>query len=115
MVQFLLKVAISAVLIAAVSELAKRSSLLGAALASLPLTSLLAFVWLYRDTGDAAKVAALSQDIFWLVLPSLILFALLPVLLRHGWQFWSALGLSCLATIAAYGATVLALRAWRAG
>ena len=38
MVQFLLKVAISAVLIAAVSELAKRSSLLGAALASLPLT-----------------------------------------------------------------------------
>ena len=46
---------LSALIIVAVSEVAKRSSLLGAALASLPLTSLLAFVWLYLDTGDTQK------------------------------------------------------------
>ena len=113
LLQFALKVAISALLIAAVSELGKRSSLLGAMLAALPVTSLLAFVWLYRDTGDAMKVAALSQDILWLVLPSLLLFVLLPVLLRQGWQFWSALGVSCAVTVVAYLGTAAALRAWR--
>ena len=43
--------------------------LAGAILASLPLTSLLAFVWLYVDTGDTQKVASLATGIFWLVLP----------------------------------------------
>ena len=113
MTQFLIKVLISALLIAAVSEIARRSSLLGALLASLPVTSLLAFMWLYRETGDTEKVAALSADIFWLVLPSLVLFLLLPVLLRHGWNFWASLGLSSAATAIAYAAMALALRAWR--
>ena len=113
MTQFLIKVLISALLIAAVSEVARRSSLLGALLASLPVTSLLAFMWLYRETGDTEKVAALSADIFWLVLPSLVLFVLFPVLLRHGWNFWTSLGVSSVATAIAYGAVVLALRFWR--
>jgi hypothetical protein len=42
-----------------------------AAWASLPLTSLLAFVWLYLDTGDIEKVAALSHGIFWLIIAEL--------------------------------------------
>ena len=113
MTQLLIKIFISALLIAAVSEVARRSSLFGAVLASLPVTSLLAFIWLYRDTGDAGKVAALSADIFWLVLPSLVLFVLLPVLLRHGWNFWLSLTLSCAATALSYGGMVLALGAWR--
>jgi hypothetical protein len=111
--QFGLKVLLSALLIAAVSEVARRSSLVGALLASLPVTSILAFVWLYRETGDAAKVAALSTDIFWLVLPSLVLFLLLPVLLRQGWGFaWSLLA-SCAATALAYGGMAWALRVAR--
>ena len=113
--QFLLKVLVSALLVAAVSEVARRSSLLGAVLASLPVTSLLAFIWLYRDTGDAQKVAALSSDILWLVLPSLLLFALLPVLLRAGWNFWLALATSSAATALAYGATTWLLKAVRGG
>lgn len=115
MSQFLIKVLISALLVAAVSEVARRSSLLGAVLASLPVTSLLAFIWLYRDTGDTTKVAALSADIFWLVLPSLLLFLLLPMLLRQGWSFWSSLASSCAATAVAYGAMSLLLRWFRAG
>lgn len=112
--QFLVKVLISALLVAAVSEVARRNSLLGAVLASLPVTSLLAFIWLYRDTGDTTKVAALSADIFWLVLPSLVLFLLLPLLLKQGWNFWLSLGTSCAATAVAYGATTWALRWFRA-
>jgi hypothetical protein len=114
MSQFLIKVLVSALLVAAVSEVARRSSLLGAVLASLPVTSLLAFIWLYRDTGDTVKVAALSADIFWLVLPSLVLFLLLPVLLKQGWNFWLSLGTSCAATALAYGVTTWALRWFRA-
>ena len=100
--QYALKILISAVVVVAVSELAKRSSFWGAALASLPLTSLLAFVWLYLDTGDAQKVSALSHGIFWLILPSLVLFIALPLLLRGGVGFWLSLAISCLATAGAY-------------
>ena len=94
MIYIILKVSISAALIVGISEISKRSSFLGGLLASLPLTSLLAFVWLYRDTRDTAKIAALSTSIFWLVLPSLILYIALPLLLKKGVAFYPALGTS---------------------
>jgi len=99
--QYIVKVAVTALMVVAVSELGKRSSLWGALLASLPLTSILAFVWLYLDTGDARSVARLSTSILWLVLPSLVLFLLLPVLLRS-LSFWVSLALACVSTAAAY-------------
>lgn len=107
MLQYSVKIILSAIVIVAVSEVAKRNASWAAVLASLPLTSLLAFVWLYVDTGDVNRVALLSHEIFWLVLPSLLLFILLPVLLRAGWNFWLSLVVSCIATAAAY-----ALTAW---
>lgn len=107
--QYAVKIAVSAAVLVAVAEIAKRSSFWAAALASLPLTSLLAFVWLHLETGDAGKVAALSQGIFWLVLPSLVLFVVLPLLLRAGWSFWPSLGAGCVATALAYGAMAWAL------
>ena len=76
----------------------------------MPLTSLLAFIWLYRDTHDSTKIAALSTSIFWLVLPSLVLFLALPALLRRGFHFPSALALATAAMLAAYGAMSAALR-----
>jgi hypothetical protein len=100
--QYALKVGLSALIIVVIAEVAKRSSFWAAALASLPLTSLLAFVWLYLDTGDAQKVAVLAGDIFWLVLPSLLLFVLLPILLRSGLGFWFSLAVSSAATALAY-------------
>lgn len=102
--QYGIKVALTALVVVAVSELARRSSVWAAALASLPLTSLLAFVWLYLGSGDAGRVALLAQDIFWMVLPSLVLFLLLPVLLRGGWPFWLSLALSVVATGLCYAA-----------
>lgn len=100
--QYLFKVAITSVIVVAVSEIAKRNTLWAALVASLPLTSLLAFVWLYADTRDPARIAALSQSIFWLVLPSLALFLILPFLLRLGWGFLTSLGVACCATAVLY-------------
>lgn len=97
-----IKIAVTAILVVAISEVAKRSSLLGAVLASIPLTSVLAMVWLYADTGDAGKVADLATGIFWLVLPSLVLFIALPLLIRAGWGFGPSLAVSCALTVAAY-------------
>ncbi|GAA4414636.1 DUF3147 family protein [Quisquiliibacterium transsilvanicum] len=103
MFQYALKVALSAVVIVAVAEIAKRSSLWAAALASLPLTSILAFVWMQLDGEPPSRIASLANDILWLVIPSLLLFIVLPVLLRAGWAFWPSLLLACLATVAGYG------------
>ena len=107
--QTLVKVLVTAVVVVAISELAKRSSLWGALLASLPLTSVLAFVWLYLDTRDSTRVADLAQGIFWLVLPSLLLFLILPWLLRAGWTFWPSLVVASAATAASYGTLIWAL------
>ena len=104
------KILISAILIALISEIAKGSSVLAALLASLPLVSLLAFVWLYLDTRDVERVAGLSANIFWLVLPSLALFVALPKLLRMGFNFWGSLSLSILLTVACYGGMLWLLR-----
>lgn len=102
MLQTTIKVLITAMLVVAISEVAKRSSLIGALIASLPLTSLLAIIWLWHDTGDSERIASLTQGIFWLVLPSLVFFIALPVMLRAGWAFWPSLAASAGLTAAAY-------------
>ncbi|MBS0307883.1 MAG: DUF3147 family protein [Proteobacteria bacterium] len=102
MYYYLIKLVVSAVLIVAVSEIAKRNSGVAALLASLPLTSLLAFVWMQQEAAGSEKIAALSLQIFWLVLPSLPLFLLLAYLLRHGWSFWPALACACTAAASCY-------------
>lgn len=109
MIHTIIKVAISAGVIAAVSEISKRSTFVASLLASLPLTSLLAFIWLWRDTHDAQKIGTLSMSIFWLVLPSLILLVVFPTLLKRGLLFWPALGFSLLAMFAGYGAMLAIL------
>jgi hypothetical protein len=98
----LIKAAISGVLVAAISEVARRYPGWGGLLASLPLTSLLAMIWLYRDSGDSERVAALAGSTFWFILPSLPMFLVLPALIRSGMAFWLALGLSVAGTLLLY-------------
>lgn len=107
--QYILKILLTAALVVAISEIAKRNTFWGAAVASLPLTSVLAFVWLYLDTQDSQRVAELSHSILWLVIRSLTLFMVLPMLLRFGMSFWASLGIACVATAAAYFAMVWSL------
>lgn len=102
MIWFLTKTLVSALLIATISEIARRYPLVAAALASLPLVSILAFIWIRIEGANDAAIGALSTDIFWLVLPSLALFLLLPILLNAGVSFWVALPLSCVAMAGLY-------------
>ena len=97
-------------IIATVSEVSKRNLGVAALIASLPLTSLLAFVWMKMDGAPATEIASLSIQIFWLVVPSLLLFVALWAALRHGLGFWVALTISSAGTIALYFALLPLLR-----
>jgi hypothetical protein len=109
MLYLVVKAGLSGVIIAVASEVARRAPALGALILSLPLISLLAFLWLWRDTGDSVRIAALSESTFWYVLPTLPMFLVLPALLRHGVGFWAALLVCCALTFALYLVTVWAL------
>ena len=102
MTYYVIKVFISAGVIVAVSQLAKTNVTLGALLNALPIVSILALVWLYTDTRDTAKIAELSLSTFWLVLPTLPMFLVLPFLLKTGWSFYPALAVSIAVMAASY-------------
>jgi hypothetical protein len=104
----LAKAALSGVLIAIISEVARRYPGWGGLIASLPLVSVLGMIWLWRDRPDAANMAAHVEATFWFVLPSLPMFLVMPALLRSGWSFWAALAVGCVTTMMLY-ALMLAL------
>src|SRR6056297_525842 len=101
MTYLITKTLISAVIITAVSEISKRSSLFGALLASLPLVSFLGMIWLYIDTNSVEKVAELSYSIFWMVIPSLSLFIVLPLLLKK-YNFYISLTIATTIMVSFY-------------
>ena len=98
---YIIKILISAILIVGISELSKRSSLIGAILASIPFVSVLAFIWIYVDTKNVETISKLSYSIFWLVIPSLVLFVILPIFLKYFNFYISLLG-SIFITIISY-------------
>jgi len=103
---YVIKILVTAGLVVAVSEASKRSSFIGGLLASLPLVSFLGMIWLYVDTGSTEKVADLSRSIFWLVLPSLPFFLLLPFLLKRQFGFYPSLAMATVVMIALYAGMV---------
>ncbi len=98
----ILKAVISAVLIAAASQLARRYPGFGALVASLPLVSILGAIWLWKDKPDPANMAQHLEATFWYVLPSLPMFLLMPAMLRSGAPFWLCLVAGCGLTIVLY-------------
>ena len=109
MLYLAVKATLSGLLAALVSEVAKRSPAFGALVASLPLISIMAVIWLWRDTGDSERIAAHMQATFWYVLPSLPMFLLMPALLRASVGFWPSLLASCALTVVLYFLTAWAL------
>ncbi len=106
---YLFKIAITTTLVVLISEIAKRSSLFAAVLASIPLVSVLAIIWLYVETKNIDKISQLSISVFWLVIPSLALFIVLPVLLKQGLHFYLSMSLSILVTVSCYWLMLITL------
>ena len=109
MTWYITKLAITAALIVSISEIAKLSSFVGALLASIPLVSVLALCWLYVETKDIEQISSLTTSIFWLVLPSLSFFVILPVLLKAQIPFSISMAIGLGIMIGCYFATVFLL------
>jgi hypothetical protein len=106
MIYLALKAGLSGIIIAIVSEIAKRSPGLGGLIASLPLVSVLGMIWLWRETNDPERLAAHAGATFWFVLPSLPMFLAIPELLKRGMAFWPALIIGCALTMALYAVMI---------
>ena len=109
MLQTVIKLLLSSGIIVIVSEIAKKNTFIGGLIASIPLVSVMAMVWLYIDTKDIENINALSKSILWMVVPSLALFISLPVLLKSGVNFYISMGISILVTMGCYWLTIAAL------
>jgi hypothetical protein len=100
---FLFKAVVSGLLIAAISEIARKSPAVAALVASLPLISVIGMIWIWRGSADPEQIARHAQATFWYVLPSLPMFLLIPLLLRSGTGFWISLLAGCGLTVCLYG------------
>ena len=97
-----IKALVSGIIIAAASEVARRWPGIGGLIVSLPLVSLLTFIWVWHDTRDNERIAELALGAFWFFLPSMPMFLALPAMLRSGMAFWPAFTLSVIGTAALY-------------
>ena len=109
MVYYITKLIVTALLIVLISEIAKRSSLLGAMLAAIPLVSILAMTWMYIDTNSTTKAVEFSNSIVWLIVPSMTLFIVFPILIKKGLGFYLSMGISITMTILAYYSVIFVL------
>ncbi len=96
----------TAALVVVISEVAKRSDRIGSLIAALPLVTVLTLLWLYFEKQPAERITNHAWYTFWYVLPTLPMFALFPLMHRHG-GFWGALAGSVVLTVVCF-----ALLAW---
>lgn len=110
MTYYIIKLIITTCLIVLISEISKRSSLAGALLAAIPLVSILAMTWMYIDANESTKAVEFSNNIVWLIAPSMTLFIAFPLLIKKGMSFYPSMLISIILTIIAYYAVILLLQ-----
>lgn len=96
---------ITATIIVLVSELAKRSDKLGALLASLPLVTVLALIWLHFEGQPKEKLANHAFYTFWYVVHTLPMFLAFPMLMQR-FHFFVSLGIGIVITMVSFGIIV---------
>lgn len=106
----LLKVLITAFIILFVNKIQLFSDKLSALLIALPITSLLAMIWMWQHGQPSSKIAGHAEGTFWFVLPTLPMFLIFPWMLRQGWAFWPSLAANCIITAVFFWVTVIFLR-----
>ena len=102
MAWYIIKLALTALIILVVSEISKRLPLLGSLIASLPLISVLGMIWIFQETKDNQKIITHAEGTFWYMLPSLPMFLVMPWMMKKGFSFYLSLGAGILLTIILY-------------
>ena len=96
------KICLTALVVFIVVEASERNTLLAAVLASVPIVSVLAMVWMNHEGQSTEEISGFAKDIVWLLIPSLLMFIVMPLLIERGWAFYPALGAGLLTTILGY-------------
>jgi uncharacterized membrane protein (GlpM family) len=98
----LFKILFTAIIVVVISEIAKKSTLIAGIVASIPLTSLLAFVWLHFDTQDIESIRDLSRNILLMIPPSLTFFISLYFIVGWNMSFYLSIFISIILTAIVY-------------
>ena len=97
-----LKILITALIVVVVSEISRRSTIIAGLIASIPLTSLLAIIWIYFETSDVENIKNLSSNILLMIPPSLTFFICLPIFIDMKIEFYASLLFSIVITAIVY-------------
>ncbi len=110
------KIVLTAVIILLVTKLQLVSDKLSALLIALPLTSILAMLWMRHESkvpDEATRIESIANHAyytFWFVLPTLPMFLVIPWMLRKGYGFYLTLGVNALLTTALFWLLVVTLK-----
>ena len=114
--QDLAKIFLTALIILVVTKLQLLSDRLSALLIALPLTSILAMIWMRHESkvpDEAARIESIANHAyytFWFVLPTLPMFLVIPWMLRKGHGFYFTLFVNAALTTALFWLLVVVLK-----
>jgi hypothetical protein len=112
----IVKILLTAVIILVVTKLQLLSDRLSALLIALPLTSLLAMIWMRHESkvpDQAKRISSIADHAFytfWFVLPTLPMFLVIPWMLRRGHGFYFTLFANAVLTTALFWLLVITLK-----
>ena len=116
MLMIVLKALGTAAVVIIISEIAKRWTVLAAAIAALPLMTMLVVANIALDgvekNGGVAKANEFAMSFFYLFWPGLLFFIILPVAQKLGVPFWGAFAIAVVATFAATWGAILMLKSF---
>ena len=97
------KIALTALIIFSIAQVSERSTLMAAVLASIPIVTVLSMMMMHHEGQSAVEISGFAKDIVWLVIPSLLLFIVMPWLIEsRSWDFYPALAAGMACTITGY-------------
>jgi uncharacterized membrane protein (GlpM family) len=93
---FLIKLAVSNLIIVACVLIGRRSPTLGGLIATMPLTSLIVLIWLASDNpGDSRLLGEYTKGVLWGILPTIGFFVAAFLCLRKGIELPIVLAVAC--------------------
>jgi len=82
---FLIKLAVSNLIIVSCVLISRRFPTLGGLIATMPLTSLIVLIWLATDNpGNSRLLCEYTRGVLWGILPTLVFFVTAYLCLRKG-------------------------------
>ena len=83
------KIIITAILIVAITEIAKLNDRIGGLIAALPITTFIILFWLHYENNSVEKISNHVSYTLLYVIPTLPMFLVFPILMNRFGFYWS--------------------------